>query len=296
MTDLIIGGASGYNWNQLKIWVRSIRESGFQGDVCLVATDVDADTVATLRQNGVEVALYKAERRGLTGLWRRARAPHVERFHEVAKHLERVASRNYKNVIMTDVSDVLFQMNPSTWLEENLGANKLVFSSEGLSYQDEPFNRKNINDTFGQDVFNDMKDRVIFCVGVLAGDARVLTGLLSLIHQMSLNRPIKIVDQAVFNYMIRLDCLAPALLVDNSSGWAIHLGNTEKAISAGAGSLGQYVNGDQGKFATYLSQYSDIQPKIEGRRVIAPDGRPFAIVHQYNRIPDLDAEVRSHYA
>ena len=29
--DLIIGGASGYTWDQLKFWVNSIKKSGFTG-------------------------------------------------------------------------------------------------------------------------------------------------------------------------------------------------------------------------------------------------------------------------
>ena len=36
--DLIIGGASGYNWDQLKYWVNSINKTGFKGDVVIVAT------------------------------------------------------------------------------------------------------------------------------------------------------------------------------------------------------------------------------------------------------------------
>jgi hypothetical protein len=38
--DLIIGGASGYTWDQLKYWVNSIQLSGFAGDVVLVATNI----------------------------------------------------------------------------------------------------------------------------------------------------------------------------------------------------------------------------------------------------------------
>ena len=38
--DLIIGGASNYNWDQLKYWVNSIKQTGFEGDIVLAATNM----------------------------------------------------------------------------------------------------------------------------------------------------------------------------------------------------------------------------------------------------------------
>jgi hypothetical protein len=51
--DLIIGGASGYTWDQLKYWVNSIQLSGFAGDVVLVATNITKETIDKLTSKGV---------------------------------------------------------------------------------------------------------------------------------------------------------------------------------------------------------------------------------------------------
>ena len=49
--DLIIGGASNYNWDQLKYWVNSIKQTGFKGDIVLVATNMSGETVNKLVEN-----------------------------------------------------------------------------------------------------------------------------------------------------------------------------------------------------------------------------------------------------
>ena len=56
--DLIIGGASGYNWDQLKYWVNSIKKTRFKGDVVIVATNMSGETVKKLVENDVKVYAY----------------------------------------------------------------------------------------------------------------------------------------------------------------------------------------------------------------------------------------------
>ena len=51
--DLIIGGASNYNWNQLRYWVNSIKKTGFKGDIVLVVTNMSAETVNKLTEEDV---------------------------------------------------------------------------------------------------------------------------------------------------------------------------------------------------------------------------------------------------
>ena len=37
MKDLVISSIDRFGWNEAKVWVKSLRESGFSGDVVLIA-------------------------------------------------------------------------------------------------------------------------------------------------------------------------------------------------------------------------------------------------------------------
>ena len=55
---LIIGGAANYGWNELKNWVRSIKATGYDGDIALVITNVTKETLDKLTEEGVTTFAY----------------------------------------------------------------------------------------------------------------------------------------------------------------------------------------------------------------------------------------------
>ena len=80
---------------------------------------------------------------------------HVERFYHIYQLLK---DNLYRYVITTDVKDVVFQQNPSIWLENNFTDNDdLVFSSESMKYKDEPWGDQNLRETFGTQIYEDFK-------------------------------------------------------------------------------------------------------------------------------------------
>jgi len=78
--DLIIGNATGYDWNDLKYWVNSIKKTGFDGDVVLTGTNMTKETIDKLTENGVELALYGTQLDNGDVTAPNNNAPHVERF------------------------------------------------------------------------------------------------------------------------------------------------------------------------------------------------------------------------
>ena len=54
--DIIIGGASNYSWDNLKYWINSIAKSGFDGDVILIATNIEKETIDILSKRGVKLS------------------------------------------------------------------------------------------------------------------------------------------------------------------------------------------------------------------------------------------------
>jgi hypothetical protein len=86
---------------------------------------------------------------------------------------------------------------------------------------------------------------MIYNVGTIAGQFDYVKDLLLMIFQMSINRPIPIVDQAVFNYLVsQQPYLNKILKTTNRDGWAIQLGVTEEAIKAGSGDIGLKAKND----------------------------------------------------
>jgi hypothetical protein len=295
--DLIIGGAAGYNWDHLKYWVNSIKRTGFKGDIVLVSTDMSGETVKKLVENDVKVYAYgsRTEDGGISKPDNKI-PPHVERFIFIWDFL-RKNKGEYRFVTVTDTRDVIFQKDPTEYLEKNLmfGSASMVCSSEGLAYKDEPWGNKNLLDTFGPMVYDELKDNLIYNVGTIAGLADSVRDLLLQIFFQSVNRPIPIVDQAVFNFIISMSAYEFEIIkTTNTSGWAVQLGTTQAAIEAGAGDIGQAVRQDPSKLDEYIKVYQDVQPEIRDGYVTNGHVN-FTIVHQWDRVPAIKQLVEDIY-
>ena len=292
MKDLIIGFASNYEYDQLKYWVNSIKMSGFDGDVVIVSDNIKQKTIDALTAAGVELVVYG--KRNIDGdfIAQQSIAPHVNRFFYLWNALNQTKT-NYRHVITTDTRDVIFQKNPSLWLDNGLLMHSLLASSEGLRYEDEPWGSKNLLETFGPFYHQLIKERLIYNVGVLAGDQDHIKGFLSLIFQLSINRPIPIVDQAVYNYLLGTEPFdKDTRFVDNADAWAIQLGTTRHAVESGAGDLGKMFSESPDKYDVL---YRDEQPTIEDGCVLTLSGTPFTVVHQYDRVPKLKTMIENFY-
>lgn len=294
--DLIIGAAVGYDWDKLKYWVNSIRKSGFTGDVALVGTNMTKATIDKLTELGVELALYGKQQENGDVIAPTNNAPHTERFFYLWNHLDKVG-QNYRFVITTDTRDVVFQSNPSDWLESGLVFHSLVASSEGMQYQFEPWGNKNLYDAFGPFFHNKLKDKLINNVGVIGGDAMHVKGLMLMIFQMSINRPIPIVDQAVYNFILNTEPFNnDTWFTTNDDGWAVQLGTTFKAVEAGSGDIGGRVKEDPENWKKYHMFYEDTQPTFkDDGTVVNKYDKPFVIVHQWDRVPEMTEIIEKRF-
>lgn len=283
--DLIIGGASGYTWDQLKYWVNSIQRSGFEGDVVLVATNITKETIEKLTSKGVKLELYgKKDENGNINAHSNG-APHVERFFYIWNYLRQHDEYDY--VITTDTRDVVFQSNPTAWIDECVfdGYRAIIASCEGMKYEDEPWSNNNLREAFGPYFYNLYKSSPIFNVGTIAGFCPNVRDMLFMIFQMSINRPIPIVDQAVFNILLQQKPYKESTkFTYNSDAWAIQLGTTIEAVKSGAGDIGLSVAQNPSNLILYQAKYFDEQPSLnDDGFVVNAKGEKFVIVHQYDR-------------
>jgi hypothetical protein len=277
MKDLIVGCSTNYDWAKLKYWVNSINASGFEGDKVLILMNCDKDTVEKVTEAGFSIIAFNQDDKGNL-VYQSQLMVHVERFVHIYKLLK---DNLYRYVITTDVKDVIFQKNPIEWLEKNLTEKEdLVFASESIKYKDEPWGRENLTQCYGQGIYEDFKNNTIFNVGVLAGRGYAMRDLVLQLFLNCLNRPIPIVDQAVFNVMIsRHPYLKTSQYMKSEDGWACQLGTTA----------------DPSKVESFRPYLLEPSPKLEGDKVVTSEGLEYTIVHQYDRVPEWKKVIEAKY-
>jgi hypothetical protein len=276
--DCVIGCSTNYDWAKLKYWVNSINESGFTGDKVMILMNCDKETVSKVSDAGFDIIGFGQDDKGNL-VYNSNMMVHVERFYHIYQHLK---SKDYRYVITTDVKDVIFQKNPSEWLEINLpeGQSDLVFSSESIKYKDEPWGDQNLRETFGTQIYEDFKDNTIYNVGVLAGRGYAMKDLMMNIFASCLGRPIKICDQSTFNFLIsQHPYLKTSKYAQSEDGWACQLGTTA----------------DPSKLEQFKPFLLEPLPKMVGDKVATSTGIEYTIVHQYDRVPEWRKVIEEKY-
>jgi hypothetical protein len=208
---------------------------------------------------------------------------HVLRFLAIYECL-RINWKDYNLVITTDVKDVYFQTDPFKWLDyHNIGVkdmHQIVAGSEGMLYKDEPWGNDNLMQCYGEHIHNIFKNNEIYNVGTLGGSAEYIKDLVFNIFINATNRPIPIVDQAVYNVLIQTQPYKDiTLFAPQSAGWAVQAGTTV----------------DPSKIDMFRPFLTESEPLFEDGVVKTSKGKPFCIVHQYDRVPEWKKFVMNKY-
>ena len=271
--DLVIGSAFNLNWDQCKYWVNSINQSGFQGDKVICTFAGSDDVVSKFRQNGFEVFDFRQLDQG----------EHIcsSRFMAYPVAIKQMG-KTYSKILATDVTDVIFQRNPSDFFDKNNGY-ELLASSENIMYKDEPWGAQNMNFSFGLEAFDRVKDRVIYNAGVIAGDHDLMIDLFFNIVSMCTGLQQHVPgggapDQAAYNLTLSLwPFKQHTAFYDHDSGWACQVGTT----------------------ADPAKDFSNVNltppPKMEQGKVFTSTGEEYTIVHQYNRNPQWKQIIEQRY-
>lgn len=213
MKDLIISASTKYTKSELFLYVDSINKCGFNGDKIMVVYDVTKETIDWLKENGWDV--YQSNLVGHI---------HMNRLITIYSILRQL-NIQYRYVITTDVRDVVFQKNPSEYLEKNLTKDILV-SSENVLYKDEPWGVKNILEGYNELLLDRYKDDVTCNVGVLAGKYESMLDLLLLNYLVSQSgNTIHFTDQSSFNFIIHNNLVKNNIQLEGlETNWALQIG------------------------------------------------------------------------
>lgn len=288
--DIIIGVVDNYDWDKIKYWANSIKKSGFDGYKAVIVYNMDAETSKKLSNEGFIVVgcnQYDDEKGFIFDT--NNRSIMVDRFFNIHNFLNMLGEPDdVDRVIITDVRDVVFQSNPTKWLDEYmLPQYNLVVGSENMLYKDEPWGRNNMIHSFGEYFFNRLEDERIICAGVIAGTLEDIKDLCLTLWLLCRNMNQFVPggggpDQAALN--ILLDTVVhkyTTFFTDPTNGWVVHAGTTMDAIKAGSGGIGE----------AYMHNPSIEIPFINNIEYTVKDGnigvnnREITIVHQWDRVP-----------
>jgi hypothetical protein len=180
-------------------------------------------------------------------------------------------------VIATDAKDVIFQRNPSEFLN---GCDPgIIASSEGLAYQHEPWGQNNLTQSFGPIMYEQHKENIIINCGVLAGTFKHFMGLCKSIYLLS-HGTIQHVpggggpDQAALNLLLSTEAYKECTTVKNhNDNWACQLGTTL----------------DPNKIDSYRPHIKESLPVFNKDTGLVENVyyEAFTLVHQWDRVPEI---------
>ena len=218
--DLVIGQAAGYSYRQVEPFLRTLRRSGFAGDIAWFVLESDHQLRQQLEHHGVIVVPYEnqypyfVDHSHYVDLpieddgrnWH----PATLRFFLYEAWLNRHGS-HYKRVLHADTRDVIFQCNP---FSEPWPTGVHIFQEHPrLCIGNEPSNRAWIQACFGNDVLQQIASKPIACSGVILGSnpqwQRFLKDYNSIMNSSSFTG--NSVDQATLNRLVNLKDAKEAL-------------------------------------------------------------------------------------
>lgn len=267
--NLIIGGFTNYGINELKPWVLSAKDVvDKKTDIVLVVGNTTQETIDWLKEQGVI----------LFPITQVPNIPiHVLRFLSIYEYLRHNWAK-YRFVVTTDVKDVYFQLDPFTLVQQYLGLDGgLVIASEELKYKDEAWGNENLMQTYGPYIHEQFKNNTIYNVGTFAGTSEYVKDMVFNIFTNAINRPIPIVDQAVFNVLIGTQPYKD--IVHPTNNWACEAGTVA----------------DPTKIAGFRPNLLGYEPVFENGIVYTHERYIYPIVHQYDRVPEWKKFVAEKY-
>lgn len=283
MKDLVVTTISkNYEWTDINNWIASLKKTSYDGDVLVIAYNFEENHsyLKKLSDMGVIVLTPNNTYRGEIindFVWHSGEVNasnanklihNVRLFHLWQYFTETGSDTEYNRIIFTDGRDVYFQRSPSDWLNEEMKKD-IIVPSEGIIYEQEPWNRDNLLINYGPYVYEYiLKERVACNVGTFACKSSIAKDLCLILYFMSNNTGLA--DQPSFNILTSTLLKNQSQWVDYNHGWALQIG-------AIVNNLHDYVDYKNG---ILYPKDSEI---------------PYAIVHQYDRIKSLKSQIDSQF-
>lgn len=175
--DLILGVLGGawvgvYGYPGLESYVESIRRSGFMGKKVMLTWQLRPDVKAKLIEYGFEVVEIIP--------W-----PPEPFFHARMRLGWEYLKEHYKEfryVFWLDIKDLILQSDPSVWMEENIGEAKIIGSTECVTIEQEETNQMWAKTILGEEKYQEIKDEEVINGGTWAGYSETMMEVFHHVH------------------------------------------------------------------------------------------------------------------
>lgn len=284
MKDLIIGAADNYDWPHIKIWARSLTESGFTGDVVLIAYRVTNELVNQCKNIGIQVFGAEIDELGrpidhdYLGL--PTQSHRMRNFH-IWQYLH-FNSGAYRFVAVTDTRDVCFQSNPSVYFDTLANRDNFVaMPSEAITFEYEPWNGSMVRNLFGEFIYDLLKNKSACNSGTFFGRQETITPMLLNMYLVAKHFNTTGTDQPTMNVLGYLFYGNVVSCWAMENGWACQAGTV--------------LDPSKSHFQIHLNEPI---PIIRENGIVTPfnSNTPFVILHQYDRVPQLKQLIEARYA
>jgi hypothetical protein len=262
MEYTIVGCITNYGVDDIKPFVESIEQSGYNGKKLMLVYDITSDTIEYLKSKGWDLYGSQLEQHII-----------VQRFRDMYVLLQ---SLQTDVIIWCDVKDIIFQKNPTEWLDKHMKGDILAFS-ESLIFNHDAWAHINAGTSFPIE-WEWLKFEEIYCAGTIVGKKDAIKDLFIDIYRWSLttSNPGQLADQAAYNILLRLHQFKDKVqFVKQQEGFAAQLHLKIK----------------------FDKQHlcSEDLATIENGNVTTTDGELFTIVHQYDRDLELKKLIQNKY-
>ena len=261
---IIFGCITKYSPDDIRPYVESIEQSGFNGGKVMLVYDVPSETIEYLKSKGWE--LYGGDLQ-----------QHIilQRFRDAYKLLETYID---ETIIWTDVKDVIFQKDPTEWLEKNMKGEILAFS-ECVTFKDDDWAVVNAGTSFPME-WEWLQHKVSYCAGTIVGKGYALKDLFIEIYRWSLTtaNPSQLSDQAAYNVLINLNHFKENIqFVNQEEGFVTQLGTVLI------------------KKEHFGDKLLEPTPIYSQEKFFNQEGDEFVIVHQYDRHLEIKELIYQKY-
>ena len=262
MKYTIVGCITKYGIEQIRPFVESIDMSGFAGEKLMLVYDISQDTIDYLTNKGWLIVQSEPQQHII-----------LQRFRDMYSLLHQYET---DVIIWVDVKDIIFQKDPTEWLNKWMRRDILAFS-ESLKFGDEEWARLNAGTSFPME-WEWLQNEEIYCAGTIVGKKEAIRDLFIDIYRWSLttSNPEQLSDQAAYNILIHMyQWKDKVQFVKQQEGFAAQL----------------HLKLKKGDILPYTEELST----IDGNEIKNSKGELYTLVHQYDRNEELKQLIENKY-
>jgi hypothetical protein len=254
---LIVGAASRYTPEQMRPFVESLRATGYAGDVIIIVNFWNWALQSYVRRSGMTP--YR--------MWttRRIHGPAATHRYDFYARIARENLHRYDEMMVTDTRDVIFQRHP--FVDLTSPACHYYVEHPTTTIGEEPTNLRWAKLFLPPDEAAALSRRRVSCCGIVIGGMAAMNAYLARMAADLRAVPLRDrrrggADTSLHNRLVFLDGGVPGVVMENN----VHV------ATMGLEPEATYVVGADGVVRT-------------------ADGRVPAILHQYDRVPQVAAAL-----